>query len=74
VNLKVIQLDSNTWQFYPDFVISGTTDLSKQQLRNGFDNTMDNIKDIVKPWMASQGATNVSYHIHKSVGSIDVTE
>jgi len=64
----------DTWQFYPDFTISGTTDLTPQQLRNGFDTTMDNIKDIVKPHMTGQGATNISYHIHKSVGSFDVSE
>ncbi len=74
VKLKVHQIDSNTWNIYPDFVISGTTDLTKQQLRNGFDNTMDNIKDVVKPHMIAQGATNISYHIHKSTGSFDVTE
>ncbi len=67
-------IDGNTWQLYPKFSISGTTDLTKAQLRNGFDTTMDNIKDIIKPHMTAQGATNISYHIHTSVGSIDVTE
>ena len=74
VKLKVQKYRTGEWEIYPKFIISGTTDLTKQQLRNGFDNTMDNIKDVIKPHMIAQGATNISYHIHKSTGSFDVTE
>ncbi len=74
VSLRVADLPGNTWEIYPKFIISGTTDLTKQQLRNGFDSTLDNIKDVIKPHMIAQGATNISYHIHKSTGSFDVTE
>ncbi len=71
--LKVHQLDSNTFQFYPKFVISGETALTKQQLRNGFDNTIDNIKDVIQVHMDLQSATNVKYHLHKSIGSVNET-
>ena len=70
VKLKVNQLDANTFQFYPKFLISGETNLTPQQLRNGFDSTMDNIKDIIQVHMNLQSATNVSYHMHKSFGSV----
>ncbi len=71
VKLKVVQLDADTFQFYPKFIISGETNLTPDQLRNGFDSTIDNIKGIVQTHMDLQSATNVSYHMHKSVGSID---
>ena len=72
--LKVIQLDSDTWQFYPKFIISGETNLSTQQLRNGFDSTIDNIKDAIQVHMDNQGATNVKYHLHKSTGTVEINE
>ena len=73
-NLKVIRIDSDTWKFYPKFIISGETTLTKQQLRNGFDSTIDNIKDTLQVHMDLQSATNVKYHLHKSFGSIDIVE
>ncbi len=74
VRLKVYQIDANTFQFYPKFIISGETNLTKEQLRNGFDNTIDNIKDVIQVHMDLQSATNVKYHLHKSIGSIDIIE
>jgi len=70
-SLKVNNIGGDRWEFYPKFVISGETTLTKQQLRNGFDSTLDNIKAILQTHMDAQGATNVKYHIHKSVGSVD---
>lgn len=72
VNLKVYQIGPNTFEFYPKFVISGETNLTPQQLRNGFDSTIDNIKDILQVHMDLQSATNVKYHLHKSFGSVDI--
>jgi len=72
VELKVSQISSSRWELYPDFVISGTANLNKQQLINGFDNTIDSIKDAIQIHMDAQGATNVKYHLHKSVGSVDI--
>ncbi len=73
MSLKVSKIGPITYQFYPDFAISGTTDLTKQQLKNGFDLTIDNIKTILDTHMELQSATNIKYHMHKAVGSIDIT-
>lgn len=70
-SLKVQKIQGDTWEFYPKFVISGETTLTRQQLRNGFDSTIDNLKDILQTHMEIQEATNVKYHMHKSIGSID---
>ena len=74
VKLKVNQINANTFQFYPKFIISGETSLSPAQLRNGFDATLNNIKDVIQVHLDLQSATNVSYHMHTSVGSVDVTQ
>lgn len=70
-DLEVYKVNTDRWEIYPKFVISGETTLTKQQLRNGFDNTLDQIKSILQTHIELQGGTDIIYHIHKSVGSID---
>ena len=71
VKLKVYQLNTNKFEFYPKFTVSGETTLTPQQLRNGFDSTIDNIKDVIQVHMDLQSATNVNYHLHKSFGAVN---
>jgi len=52
-------------------MIDGETTLNINQLRNGYDNTLDELKSIVKTHLDLQGATNRSWHVHKSIGSFD---
>jgi len=61
---------TNTFQFYPKFIISGETLLTKEQLRNGFDATINNIKGIVQFHLDLQSATNVIYNMDKSTGRV----
>jgi len=66
--LKVIELGVNKWQVYPKFAISGTTNLTGQQLKTGVSNLLANLKTTLLAEVNSQNASNISFHVHYSDG------
>lgn len=64
---------AGTFQIYPRLIFSGTTTLTKAQLRSGLDTTLTDLKGEMATHLSAQGATNVSYHVHRSTGSVEET-
>jgi len=70
--LNVFDQGNDRYQIYPKIFFSGNTNLNAIQLKNGLDSTIDDWLTTVEGDMATQNATNVSYHVHKSFGHINV--
>ncbi len=70
--LTVTSHGNDRWEVYPKIFFSGSTNLNQTQLNNGLDSTIDDWIMVFETEGATQGVSNVSYHIHKSFGSIDV--
>jgi len=71
--LKVTDFGSDRFEVYPKISFSGNTTLSKTQLRNGLDSTIDDWLTTVENSLAANNAFDVEYHLHKSFGHIDVS-
>lgn len=74
VKLKVnksLDPDGVEWtEIYPKFTISGTTNLTGTQLKTGVSDLLRDLKTTLKDEFQSQGATNVSFHIHYQDGRV----
>ena len=70
--LQVFDQGNDRYQIYPKILFSGNTNLNQTQLKNGLDSTIDDWLTTVEGHMATQNATNVTYHIHKSFGDVNV--
>ena len=70
--LEVFDQGNDRYQIYPKILFSGNTNLNQTQLKNGLDSTIDDWLTTVEGHMATQNATNVTYHIHKSFGDVNV--
>lgn len=76
-SIRIYSLGGDTYQIYPKFVFSGTTidpDMTRQQLRNGYDQTLVNLKNAIQTWFEFAGSTDIRYHIHNSTGSFDFND
>jgi hypothetical protein len=71
-SLRVHNLVDDRYQVYPKVLFSGNTTLTKEQLRTGLDVQLDDWFTIVEASLATNNAFDVKYHMHKSIGSIDV--
>lgn len=63
----------NIFELYPKVVFFGDlpNGVTKQQFNNAFDNFIDEIKDMMKTELISNGATSIKGHFHYSIGSVD---
>lgn len=64
----------NGWTATGRTVISGTTELTKQQLINGYDNTLDDIQDDIRADIVASGGIVISWHIHHYDQPVDELE
>ena len=62
------------FEAYAKVVFSGDTELTPQQVRDGFDNIVDDIKIIIRNHATSQGATIIGWHVHRTSGHFDEVE
>jgi len=60
---------TNDWvSVYPKFWISGTTNLTVQQLKTGVSDLLADLKTTLKEDFESQGATELSFHVQYQDG------
>lgn len=71
--LEVIVLGNNDFEIAVGFFLSGTTNLTKSQLRNGADNKLDDLKALVKTHIALRSGTilPLGFHMHRTTGSVN---
>ena len=62
--LKVNSIGNDRWEVYPKFGISGTTQRNEGQLRGVFSSLLAQLKTTLKTDFESDGATDVTFHIH----------
>ncbi len=68
--LKITEHEGNEWEIYPKFAISGTTNLTANQLKSGVSDLLANLKVTLKEEFEANGATGVIFHIHYSDGRV----
>lgn len=68
---KLFRTDTGTYEFYPDFIVSGETTLTNDELLRELDDTTTDIQSILDNSTSLLQASNVHYTIDKSTGSID---
>ena len=63
----------NIYEFYPKIIFFGTLPdgVTKAQFDTKFNTFLDDIKDMIITTMTTNGATDITFHIHYTTGSID---
>lgn len=63
----------NIFEFYPKATFFGDLPdgVTQTQFDTAFDNFLTDIKNEMRDQMVSNGATDITYHIHYTTGSID---
>ncbi len=72
-NTQIYERNPNSFRIDFYIIISGESDLTPQQLKQGLDVTLTNLKNEINTHFTAQGATNIKYHIHYSTGSVDTS-
>jgi hypothetical protein len=68
VSLRVTKGPGNWIEAYPKFMISGETPLTAEQLKISVSDLLADLKITLKADFESQGATNITFHVHYEDG------